>query len=55
MHKAEVASEELATKMAAAAKDKVEACTKKVAMALENCKGVKYALAQKTYGEWDKK
>lgn len=55
MHKAEVASEELAKKMADAAKAKVEACTKKVAMAVENCKGVKYALAQKTYVEWDQK
>lgn len=38
---------------AAAAAAKVEACKKKWAAAVANCKGVKYALAQKVYNEWD--
>lgn len=55
MHKAVLADQGIAKLAAEAAKNKVEACTKKVAAAVANCKGVKYALAQKTYNDWDSK
>lgn len=53
MRAAAAADVELAKKAAASAAAAVEACTAKVAAAVANCKGVKYARAQEAYNVWD--